>query len=416
MDPIIRFIAASGITNLGDGIAVAVWPWMASLLTRDALLIALVPFALRLPWFLAALPAGVITDRVDRKRLILWADTARGLAFLGCGLAVIAAPMPGLATGSDAGPGPLYLALIAAAAIVGTAEVFRDNAAQTMLPALVPHARLEVANGRLWAVETLGNGLAGPALGAAMIALALPMPFLGNAALYGVALLLVVPLAVPARPRPARAKFHVELGEGYRFLAGAPLLRLLAVVTGTWNLAFQIAFVGLVLHAQENLGLSAPGFGLVLSAGAVGGILGVLAGDRIARRLGPARTTQATLLLSGLCFLAMPLAPSGPWLGLTLAVFQAAGMVWNIVSVSYRQRRIPDALLGRVNSLYRLIAWGMMPVGAVLSGVLVTLAEGALPRDTALTVPFWVAGAIGVALACAAAPALGRGEWSRTAA
>ena len=74
-----RFVAASGMTNLADGVAVVAWGWLASLLTRDALLVALVPVALRIPWFLFALPAGIVTDRMDRRRLIIAMDGVRGL-------------------------------------------------------------------------------------------------------------------------------------------------------------------------------------------------------------------------------------------------------------------------------------------------------------------------------------------------
>ena len=83
-----RFIAASGLTNLADGVAVVVWGWIASLLTRDPVLIAILPVALRLPWFIFAIPAGLITDRVDRKRLILLMDAIRSVCFVFVALAV----------------------------------------------------------------------------------------------------------------------------------------------------------------------------------------------------------------------------------------------------------------------------------------------------------------------------------------
>ena len=91
MQPITRFIAASGLTNLADGVAVVAWAWAASLLTRDALLIALVPVALRLPWFLFAIPAGIVTDRMDWLRLIQTMDVVRGTAFAAAAVAIWAA-------------------------------------------------------------------------------------------------------------------------------------------------------------------------------------------------------------------------------------------------------------------------------------------------------------------------------------
>jgi MFS family permease len=388
-----RFITASGMTNLADGIAVVAWGWIASLLTRDALLVALVPVALRLPWALLALPAGLVTDRVDRRRLILGMDALRALAFLGAalalGLALPLAPAPAEGVSSPW----LYACLLVAALVVGGAEVFRDNAAQTMLPALVPQDRLERANGQLWSAELLTNALIGPALGAFLIGLWLPLAFGLNAVAYGLAMLLVAGLAGQFRAvRPDRRGWKAEIGEGFAFLRAVPLLQTLAITTGFWNLFGNLILVALVLHAQENLGLSAQVYGLTLAGGAFGGILGSLMGERIAARLGPVRTMQAMMAVSGPSFLLMGLAP-GPWtLGLAFAAMEFCSFVWNVVSVSTRQRLIPDALRGRVNSIYRLLAWGMMPLGLVLSGVVVSLGELILPRGMALQLPFWAAG------------------------
>ncbi|MFN3281143.1 MAG: MFS transporter [Tabrizicola sp.] len=405
-----KFIAASGMTNLADGVAVVAWGWIASLLTRDALLVALVPVALRLPWALLALPAGIVTDRVDRRRLIQAMDAVRALAFLAAMLALWAA-LPLAPAPSDGVSAPwLYAALLAAALVVGGAEVFRDNAAQTMLPALVPQERLEQANGRLWSAELLTNALIGPALGAFLIGLWLPLAFGMNAVAYGMALVLVAGLAGRFKAaRSDRRSWKAELAEGLAFLAGMPLLRTLAWTTGLWNLFHQMIVIGMVLHAQENLGLSAQTYGLTLAGGAVGGIAGSLLGDRIARALGPDATMQRMLAVSGLCFIGMALAP-GPWaLGLALAAMEFSGFVWNVVSVSTRQRLIPDHLLGRVNSLYRLLAWGMMPVGLVLSGVVVSMGETLLPRETALVLPFWGAGLGALVVTAAVWEAIRRG-------
>jgi MFS family permease len=178
-------------------------------------------------------------------------------------------------------------------------------------------------------------------------------------------------------------------------------LRTLAWTTGFWNLFHQMVVIGMVLHAQENLGLSATAYGLMLAGGAAGGIAGSLMGDRIARMLGQVRSMQWMLAVSGPCFIAMALAPDAVTLALCIAVMEFSGLVWNVVSVSTRQRMIPDALLGRVNSLYRLMAWGMMPVGLVLSGLLVSLGTLALPREQALVLPFWFAGIGAIALVVA---------------
>jgi MFS family permease len=401
----IRFITASGLTNLADGVATVAWAWLATLLTRDPLLVAL-----RLPWFLCALPAGVVTDRVDRWRLILWMDVLRGLAFaivaagLHLGLPLAPAPDSGVSSVS------LFTLIIGAAALVGVAEVFRDNAAQTMLPAIVPHEALEKANGRLWSVELVGNALLGPAMGAFLIGYAVQSPFALNAAVYAVAVMLFLQMQGSFRPASkVQGNWRAELAEAFRFLMANPLLRSLAWITGVWNLLFEMVAIALVLHVQENMGLAAGTYGLILAAGALGGILGGWMGEHVVRYLGPKRSAQWMLACSAPAFAGILLAPNAITLALVLLVFNFTGLVWNVVSVSYRQRRIPDALLGRVNSIYRLLAWGMMPVGLLLSGFIVRIAEGVVPRETALTAPF-LAGAAGAGvLAWIGWRALGRG-------
>jgi hypothetical protein len=410
MSALMRFIAASGLANLADGVAVVAWAWVASLLTRDALLIALVPVALRLPWFLCALPAGVVTDRMDRRRLILAMDFLRGLAFAGAALVLWSAlPLPVVPAAGVSSPG-LFAALCTAALVVGVAEVFRDNAAQTMLPALVPPMALERANGRLWSVELLANALVGPALGAFLIAAALPLPFALNAAAYAGAVLLLIGVSGRFRPDRSDARdWRAELRQGFAFLRAAPLLRSLAWTTGFWNLFHQMVMIALVLHVQENLGLTAEVYGLTLAGGAVGGILGSLFGARVVGWLGPVRTMQWMLAVSVPGFAAMALAPGPLSLALAFGLMEFAGLTWNVVSVSTRQRMIPDALLGRVNSLYRLLAWGMMPLGLILSGLIVRAGEAVVSRDVALVLPFWAAVLGSVLLVASAWPAIAAG-------
>ena len=389
-----QFVLASGLTNLADGVATVAWAWLASLLTRDPFLITLVPMALRLPWFLCAIPAGIITDRVDRRVLILRMDALRAIAFLFATVAIYMALPLDTPPQSGVSDPALFSIIAAAAALVGVAEVFRDNAAQTVLPSIVPHDDLEKANGRLWSVELVGNALIGPALGAFLISFALPLPFLVNFIAYLIAIALVLRLTGSFRPATKHVKnWRSELAEALRFLKQAPLLRSLAWITGFWNLFFHLVLVGLVLHVQENLNLGARAYGLILAAGALGGIAGGWCAEPIVRRLGQQRAAQWMLMASPPAFLAIAFAPGPVSLGLTLAIFEFTGLVWNTVSVSYRQRTIPDELLGRVNSIYRLLAWGMIPVGLLLYGVIVSFFENFALRETALTIPFFVSSA-----------------------
>lgn len=387
------FLAASGLANLADGVATVAWLWVATLLTRDAALIALVPVALRLPWLLFALPAGIVADRMDRRRLIMAMDGFRAAGFGAAALALwVASPLPA-APASGVSSVPLFAALCLSALTVGVAEVFRDNAAQSFLPALVASEGLERANARLWLVESVGNALVGPALGAAALGLALALPFAGNALAYGLAGLMIAGIAgVQAPPRAtAPRNWRRELVEGWAFLRASPLLRMLAVATGFWNMFDSMVMFALVLLAQEKLGLPAGQYGMVLAAAALGGIASGLVGDRVVRAMGAVRLMRVAMFSGAPCFAAMALAPGPVTVGLALGMAWFWGLNWNIVSVSTRQRLVPDAIRGRVNSLYRLMAWGMMPVGSVLAGQVIGLAEGPMGRIAALEAPLWIA-------------------------
>ncbi|MEM7256560.1 MAG: MFS transporter, partial [Pseudomonadota bacterium] len=286
------------------------WAWIASLLSRDPILIALMPVALRLPWFVFALPAGVLTDRMDRRQLIMLMDVCRASVFALAACVVWGAlPLDPPATHGTSNPG-LYLSLLVFAFIAGSAEVFRDNAAQTMLPALVSRHQLERANGRLWSVELIGNSLLGPALGAFLIAAILWLPFLFNAIAFAVASFLL--FSIGGRFTPAKREvpdWRGELHEGISFLRSQSLLKLLAVITGLWNLLHQIVLIALVLYVQENLQLGVRGYGLILAAGALGGIAGGMLGDKVVRWMGQAGAAQWMLVASAVAFMVIPFAP-----------------------------------------------------------------------------------------------------------
>jgi MFS family permease len=405
-----RFLAATGLANLGDGIAVLAWVWVATTLTRDAGLVALVPVALRLPWVVFAIPAGLVADRLDRRRVVIAMDALRALSFLCAGAALALqgplppAPMEGVSSV------PLFAALCLSALAVGIAEVFRDNAAQALLPAIVPDEGLERANGRLWTVEALANQMIGPALGAFLLGAALALPFAVNAAFYALAALLMLRVAGRFRPEsPVTEGWRPALVAGFRYLRGQPLLLLLATITGVWNLCFEATMFAMVLHVQENLGLSAQQYGFMLTAFALGGAVAGLIGDRIARRLGTGLTMQLALLVSAVLLLLVPMAPNGWLLAACFILFEMAGITWNIVSVSLRQRLIPDALRGRVNSLYRLLAWGMIPLGIALSGWVIGVGEPLVGRGEALKLPLWLAGALMLGVGLVVAAPLRRG-------
>ncbi|WP_339645569.1 MFS transporter [Jannaschia helgolandensis] len=381
-------VSASAVSNLGDGVSALAFPWLASLITRDPLLISLTAVAARLPWFLFTLPAGVWTDRIDRRSLMVRADLFRMVVTLGVVVMVLAAPPP---VGS---PAMAIAALCAVAFLLGSAEVLRDNAAQTVLPAVVAREDLESANGQMWSIETIAGHFIGPPLAGVLIALALPVPFGFDALTFALAAALVWLMVVPVRVAPARRSFRVELVEGLRWIWAHVLIWRLAIMLGVINACFMASVTMLVLFSQDVLGLGSVGYGLLLTAGAFGGVTGGIVAPRLARWLGGTVSLRIALAAMAVS-LALTGAATAPWI-VALALFteSAAGMLWNVVTVSLRQRTIPDDLLGRVNSVYRFFGWGMMPLGALAGGILVTWLEPGSGREAALRAPYFVGAAI----------------------
>lgn len=388
--------SAAAVSNLGDGISALAFPWLATLITRDPVLIALVAFATRLPWLLFAIPVGVITDRFDRRRLMVQADVLRLLLVMGVIGLILS--FPGLPMGQ--GDETLYiLALSGLAFFLGSAEVVRDNASQTALPSIVEPGALERANGQLWSIEQIMGAFLGPPLAGVLIAMAVPAPFALSAVTFGLAAWIMWCLAMPAWAAPTQRGIWREMAEGARWVLAHKVIFQLAVMLGLLNAASILAVTVLILVSQEILGLSAVGHGLLLIAGAAGGVVGGLLCPGIVTRVGRQNSLRLALALFPVP-LAMIAVTSSVWIvAVALFLEMFAALLWNVVTVSYRQRLIPDALLGRVNSIYRFFGWGMMPFGALLGGVIVASAEPSFGRETALRVPYIVAalGMIGVA-------------------
>lgn len=410
-----KLFSASTISNLGDGVGQLAYPWLASAVTRNPLLVAMVAVAQRLPWLLFSLPAGVITDRHERRWLMVVSNVARAAVTLAVALLVLAQ--------SDSLPSPdelddatlvidtnlgLYAVLLVATMVLGTAEVLYDNTAQTIMPSLVREDQLERANGRLWSAEQVTNTILGPALGAILLALTFSMPFLFDAVSFAVSALLIflIPKAAAVASPNDRKPWRSELAEGVRWLWGHDLLRPLAVILGLLNLLGTLSGATLVLFAQEILGTSTIEFAILSTAGAAGGVAGGWSASWIAKRLGAGPSMFLTLIGGGITSIITGLSSSWLVVWLMFAVFMFVAVLWNVITVSLRQTIIPDHLLGRVNSVYRFFAWGMMPIGALLGGLIIVIAERIGSRELALRLPWIVAGIAQLVLLVFAAPKL----------
>ncbi|MPY12227.1 MFS transporter [Arthrobacter bussei] len=353
--------ASSGLSNLADGVFKIALPLLAIQLTQSPVLIAGLSVAATLPWLLFALIAGALADRLDRRKLMVWANLGRAV-------------LPALLVGAILlGWGSLW-ALYVVALTVGVAETLYDTSAQSILPQVVHRDQLSRANGRLYGVELITNQFIGPPLGGLLVALGVVAAFAMPAALWLVAAGGLIMIRGSFRTeREHKTTLRFDIGEGLRFLRDHRILRTLAVMTGVFNFASSAAFAVLVLFAvgpASPMGLSATSFGLFLTTSAVGAFVGSIIAERVEARLG--RSASLTVAIVGVAlFVGAPAITDNPYvLG---PIFFVGGMLivlWNVITVSLRQRITPDNLLGRVNSAYRLLAWGTMPLGATAGGLL----------------------------------------------
>ena len=407
---------ATAISNLGDGISGVAYPWVASAVTRSPLLIAAAGFASRLPWLIFTLHAGVITDRFDRRKLIVAMDAARGILTLIVGAIVLLnkdslPSLNELSSITDLDTNwPLYITLLITAFLFGLAEVLRDNSAQTLMPSVVEADNLEKANGRLWSAESLTNSFIGPPLGSFIIGIAIYLPFFVDAGSFFVAVALIASISgsfkpIQEKPRE-KINFKSEIKEGFRWLWSHDLLRPMAIILGALNLLGTMVAATFILYTQEVLNTSVFVFAVLGTAGAIGGIAGGLIAPKISEKIGSGPSLWLALAMGPIG--AVIIGTTSAWqIVWVVLLFQSFfGVLWNTITVSLRQRIIPTRLLGRVNSVYRFFGWGSIPIGMFLGGGLVTIAQNFVSREMALRTPYFVGAGLGVLLFIFAAPRL----------
>ena len=413
----IKLWTATAISNLGDGITMVAYPWLASAVTRSPMLIALAGVASRLPWLIFTLHAGVLTDRFDRRKLIVGMDFLRGVLTVFVGLVVYLnrdslPSLNDLSKLTDLNTNwPLYLTLLVTSFLFGLAEVLRDNSAQTLLPSVVDKENLEKANGRMWSAEALTNSFIGPPIGSLLIGVAIFLPFFFDAASFFISVALIASLTGTFKPIASdtpreKINFRVEIKEGFSWLWAHPLLRPMAIILGCMNGIGTMVGAVFILFAQEVLQTSVFAFALLGTAGAIGGTIGGILAPKISSKFGSGPSLALALAAAPIGSLIVGFTTSWQVMWIVVVVESFVGILWNTITVSLRQSIIPTNLLGRVNSVYRFFAWGSIPIGMLLGGALVNVIAHFQSREIALRAPYFIAFAMGLALWALAAPRL----------
>jgi MFS family permease len=372
---------AGAASNLGDGIWLVAAPLLAASLTDSAAHVAGATFVQRLPWLLFPLVSGTLADQFDRRRIMIMAALFRAVLVGALGAAVlfgwVSIPV-------------LYAMLF----LIAAGETLFDTSAQGILPDIVSKDALSRANARLMGARTVANQFVGPPLGGWLYAVSAAVPFLSGAAGLAIAATL---LSWLRGPFPARhhssatlAGIRTDIAEGIGWLWRQRLLRTVSVAMALLNLTLVAQVAIMVLFARDRLGLDAKGYGLLLTAYGVGGVLGGLVADRVLLVTGETAYLRIAIIVETLVPAALALSANALAAGVILVMFGLHAVVWGAVLTSVRQELTPHRLQGRVAGVQALLEYGTAAPGALLGGWLAT--------RYGLTAPFWLGAITGLLL------------------
>ncbi|HTW11235.1 MAG TPA: MFS transporter [Solirubrobacteraceae bacterium] len=364
-------LASSWLTNLGEGITLAAGPLLVASQTHYPLAVAMAAFLQRLPWLIFGLYAGVVADRVSRRAIVITTGLVRAVILL-------------LLTTSILTHRVDTAVVLAALFLFGANEAFGDTTTTTLLPMLVEHRDLGIANSRALTGVIVWNQLAGPPIGAALFAAGMALPFVSETVCVLAGVLLISRVRLPAqlgRARPTRVREDIR--EGWRWLWAHPAVRTLAITIFTFNVTFGAAWSVLVLYARERLGMAALGFGLITTAMAVGGLVGTACYGWLERRVPLGVIMRGGLIIETLTHLALALTRWAWFALIVFTIFGAHAFIWGTTSTSVRQRAVPTEFQGRVGSVYLTGVVGGIVIGSALGGVVASV--------WGVTAPFWFA-------------------------
>jgi MFS family permease len=367
-----RLMASTWVSNLGDGIALAAGPLLVASQTRSPALVSMAMLLVGLPWLLFGLFAGAVADRVDRKRMVMVANSLR-IVVLGALIGSIVTDVVSIAV------------VLTAMFLLGTAEVFADTAYRTFLPMLVDKRDLGIANARLQAGFITLNQFAGAPIGAALFAVGMGVPFGAQVACGLLAVVLVSRIALPPGPVRGEVDTHVlrDIGDGLRWLMGHPPVRTLALVIVTFNITWAAAWSILVLYSLDVLHMGPVGYGLLTTASATGGLVGTFLYGWLERHVPLATLMRACLALEVLMHLGFAVTRVAWVAVLIMFGFGVYAFVWGTLSQAVRQRAVPTEYQGRVGSVYSVAIYGGVVAGSALGGV--------IAQHGGVTAPFWFA-------------------------
>lgn len=363
-----KFWTGQAISALGDSFTGFALPLLVFQLTKSAVSLALSTAAYMLPYLLFGLVIGAWADRLDRKRLMIFADLTR---------VFIIGSIPLFAALNILSVWWIYVVLF----VESTVSIAFDSANFAAIPSMVGADDLVTANGRITASYSAAR-IIGPLIAGALIAF---MPIYDllvvDAAsfLLSVGSLTLIKTSFNIKRDRPKTKLREDIVEGLRYVLGHPVLRNISIMMALVN--FVSATVGSqsVLFAKDRLLATDSQVGWFFSAGSAGVILLSLLAGTLRKKWTFSKVALGALMLEGVAIVALSLVTSYYVALFVWAVMSGLGILFNINTQSLRQAIVPNHMLGRVMSIAGVLAWSAIPVGAFIGGAIV---EGT--KDVAL--------------------------------
>jgi MFS family permease len=314
-----------------------------------------------------------VADRVERRRMVSIANFLRS--------AVLAVLVFTIVSGSVG-----IVLILGTIFVLGTAETFADSASSAILPGVVARADLGIGNSRMQGAYVLLNQLIGPPIGAFLFAIGMALPFAVNAVAFALGAVLITRVVLNSdfviqRGSSDDPGFWSELKEGVKWLRGHAAMRTLALTIFTFNITYGAAWGVLVLYAVEQLHMNAVGYGLIATATAAGGLIGISSYGALERRFALGDIMRVGLLIETFTHLTLALTTSPGFALAVFVVFGAHAFIWGTTVTTVRQRAVPNELMGRIGGVYRLALFGGLAIGTPIGGLLAS--------NFGITAPFW---------------------------
>lgn len=346
------------VSSVGNQVSQLAFPLLILALTHSPAQAGLAGALRALPYLFFSLPAGALIDRWDRKRVMILCDAVRGLALGSIPLAFAFGHLT-------------IIQLYIVSTLEGTFYVFFNIAEAACLPRVVPKVQLPAATAQNQATDGI-TALVGPSLGGVLYAFGSAIPFLTDAISYiaSVISLFFIKTHFQEKRTIARRKLWIEIWEGLRWLWQQPLIRFMAILTGASNLVYS-GYTLIVIVLAQGMHASPFLIGIIIAASGLGGIFGAIVAPYFRRRFTFGQVIIASIWFKTMAMALFLIAPNLIMLGIVALFTFISAPIYNVVQFSYRSAIIPDTLQGRVNSVFRLIAFGGQPIGVALIGWLI---------------------------------------------